>query len=129
MSKLNYNLENKIGAIIGANSGIGKAACLQLAKRLKGMGVIVNCVRIGNAAIPDMRLDHLPALLVKLYNAKRKFVMTPEKMAETYVWLAADPAYQELTGGYWDTPDTSGQANNNPIIVRPNNGYGTLPGT
>ena len=84
-----------------------------LAERLKGTGVTVNCVRVGNVAIPDSRLDHLPAWMLKLYNAKRKFALTPEKMAETYVWLAADPALQETTGNYWDAPNKPVKANKN----------------
>lgn len=84
-----------------------------LAERLKGSGVTVNCVRVGNVAIPDTRLDHLPAWMVKLYHAKRKFALTPEKMAETYTWLAADPAMQDLSGGYWDAPDVPVKANRN----------------
>jgi NAD(P)-dependent dehydrogenase (short-subunit alcohol dehydrogenase family) len=84
-----------------------------LAERLKGTGVTVNCVRVGNVAVPDTRLDHLPSWLVKVYHAKRKFALTPEKMAETYVWLAADPALKDVTGGYWDAPDVSAKANKN----------------
>jgi NAD(P)-dependent dehydrogenase (short-subunit alcohol dehydrogenase family) len=84
-----------------------------LAERLKGSGVTVNCVRVGNVAIPDTRLDHLPSWLVKIYHAKRKFAMTPEKMAETYVWLAADPSMENVTGGYWDAPGVSVKANKN----------------
>ncbi|HEX2991382.1 MAG TPA: SDR family NAD(P)-dependent oxidoreductase [Anaerolineales bacterium] len=84
-----------------------------LAERLKGSGVTVNCVRVGNVAIPDTRLDHLPSWLVKIYHAKRKFAMTPEKMAETYVWLAADPAMENVTGGYWDAPSVPVKANKN----------------
>jgi NAD(P)-dependent dehydrogenase (short-subunit alcohol dehydrogenase family) len=82
-----------------------------LAERLKGIGVTVNCVRVGNVAIPDTRLDHLPAWLVKIYHAKRKFAMPPEKMAETYVWLAADPSLENVTGGYWDAPNAAVKAN------------------
>ncbi len=84
-----------------------------LAERLKGTGVTVNCVRVGNVAIPDTRLDHLPSWLVKIYHAKRKFALTPEKMAETYVWLAGDPAMKDVTSGYWDAPDTPVRANKN----------------
>ena len=84
-----------------------------LAERLKGSGVTVNCVRVGNVAIPDTRLDHLPSWLVKIYHAKRKFAMTPEKIAETYVWLAADPAMENVTGGYWDAPSVPVKANKN----------------
>ena len=84
-----------------------------LAERLKGRGVTVNCVRVGNVAIPDTRLDHLPSWLVKIYHAKRKFAMTPEKMAQTYVWLAADPSMENVTGGYWDAPSVPVKANKN----------------
>jgi len=84
-----------------------------LAERLKGTGVTVNCVRVGNVAIPDQRLDHLPKFLLKMYEMKRKFALTPEKMAETYVWLAAEPALTDVTGGYWDAPNTPVKANKN----------------
>ena len=84
-----------------------------LAERLQGTGVTVNCVRVGNVAIPDTRLDHLPQWMLKMYEMKRKFALTPEKMAETYVWLAADPSMQDVTGGYWDAPDTPAKANKN----------------
>ncbi len=84
-----------------------------LAERLKGTGIIVNCVRVGNVAIPDERLDHLPGWMVKLYHFKRKFSLTPEKMAETYTWLAADPSLSEVTGGYWDAPNVAVKANKN----------------
>lgn len=84
-----------------------------LAERLKGSGVTVNCVRVGNVAVPDTRLDHLPKWLLKIYHSKRKFALTPEKMAETYVWLAADPLLKDVTGGYWDAPETPVKANKN----------------
>ena len=84
-----------------------------LAERLKDTGVTVNCVRVGNVAIPDARLDHLPKCMLKMYEMKRKFALTPEKMAETYVWLAGDPSMQDVTGGYWDAPNTPVKANKN----------------
>jgi len=84
-----------------------------LAERLKGTGITVNCVRVGNVAIPDTRLDHLPKFLLKLYEMKRKFALTPAKMAETYVWLATDPTLKDVTGGYWDGPNTPVKANKN----------------
>jgi len=83
----------------------------ELARRLQGTGVTVNCVRVGNVAIPDQRLDHLPKGLVKLYSVKRKFAMTPVKMAETYVWLAADPGLEDMTGGYFDAVNVPVKAN------------------
>lgn len=84
-----------------------------LAERLRGTGVTVNCVRVGNVAIPDERLTHLPKFLLKMYEFKRKFALTPEKMAETYAWLAADPALEAVSGGYWDAPHKPAKANKN----------------
>lgn len=73
-----------------------------LAERLSGTGVTVNCVRVTNVAIPDERLTHLPTWLFKIYQLKRKMSITPQKQAETYTYLAADPSVQAVTGGYWD---------------------------
>jgi NAD(P)-dependent dehydrogenase (short-subunit alcohol dehydrogenase family) len=84
-----------------------------LAERLRGTGVTVHCVRVGNVAIPDERLSHLPGWLLKMYELKRKFATTPENMAETYVWLAADPIGEQQTGKYWDAPGVEVKANRN----------------
>jgi NAD(P)-dependent dehydrogenase (short-subunit alcohol dehydrogenase family) len=84
-----------------------------LAERLQGTGVNVHCVRVGNVAIPNERLAHLPAWLLRMYELKRKFSMKPEKMAETYVWLTADPVGEQQTGGYWDAPGVLAKANKN----------------
>ena len=62
----------------------------------------MNCVRVTNVAIPDERLMQLPTWLRKIYNLKRRMSITPERMAETYVYLAADPQVQSITGGCWD---------------------------
>ncbi len=42
-----------------------------LAERLRGSGVTVHCVRVGNVAIPNERLTHLPKLLLQIYALKR----------------------------------------------------------
>ena len=73
-----------------------------LAERLKGSSVTVNCVRVTNVAIPDDRLTHLPKWLLKIYHLKRGMSITPERQAETYVYLAADSAVQNISGGYWN---------------------------
>jgi NAD(P)-dependent dehydrogenase (short-subunit alcohol dehydrogenase family) len=86
---------------------------LELADRLRGTGVSVHCVRVGNVAIPHERLSHLPGWLLKMYEMKRKFSVTPEKMAETYVWLAADRVAEQQTGKYWDGPGVEAKANRN----------------
>jgi NAD(P)-dependent dehydrogenase (short-subunit alcohol dehydrogenase family) len=84
-----------------------------LAELLKGTGVTVNCVRVTNVAIPDDRLNHLPAWLRKIYHLKRSMSITPERQAETYVYLAADPDVQMITGGYWDENNKQVRSNQN----------------
>ena len=74
----------------------------ELARRLEGTGVTVNCVQVGNVAIPDERLGHLPGWMRRLYALKRRMAITPERMAETYIFLAADPAVQSISGACWD---------------------------
>jgi NAD(P)-dependent dehydrogenase (short-subunit alcohol dehydrogenase family) len=84
-----------------------------LAERLKGTGVTVNCVRVTNVAVPDERLAHLPGWMKKLYDIKRSKSITPERQAETYVYLAADPVVATVTGGYWDENNQQVQSNKN----------------
>lgn len=84
-----------------------------LADRLRDIGVSVHCVRVGNVAISDKRLTQLPKWTRRVYELKRKFSMTPEKMAQTYVWLAADPLAEQHTGKYWDAPGVEAKANKN----------------
>lgn len=73
-----------------------------LAEKLKGSGVSVNCVRVTSVAVSADRLTNLPVWMQKLYDLKRKASITPERQAETYVFLAADPTGQQVSGGYWD---------------------------
>jgi NAD(P)-dependent dehydrogenase (short-subunit alcohol dehydrogenase family) len=73
-----------------------------LAERLKGTGVTANCVRVTNVALPDERIAHQPKLLQQLYRIKRRMSITPERQAETYVFLAAGTEVQDINGGLWD---------------------------
>ena len=84
-----------------------------LAERLKDSGVTVNCVRVTNVAIPDDRLTHLPGWLRKVYALKRSMSISPERQAETYVYLAADSEVQDVTGGYWDENNRQVRSNQN----------------
>lgn len=73
-----------------------------LAERLQGTGVTVNCIRVTNVALPDERMRNVPAWMQRLYRVKRKMAISPQRQAETYVYLAADPGVEKITGGYWD---------------------------
>ena len=70
-------------------------------------------MRVTNVAIPDERITHLPAFLRSLYSIKRRMSITPERMAGTYVYLAADPEVQSITGGYWDENNQQVHSNQN----------------
>lgn len=73
-----------------------------LARRLEGTGVVVNCVRVTNVALDWDRLSHLPGWMKAMYSIKRKMSTTPADMAKTYVWLAASPETERVTGQYFD---------------------------
>ncbi len=83
-----------------------------LAERLQGTGVTVNCVRVANVALADERLTGLDPWVRRLYEIKRRMAIRPERQAQTYVYLAADPAVQEISGGYWD--ENNQQVRSNP---------------
>jgi NAD(P)-dependent dehydrogenase (short-subunit alcohol dehydrogenase family) len=84
---------------------------LALAQRLEGTGATVQCVRVTNVAIPDERLAHLAGWQRAAYSIKRRFAITPERQAETYVFLAADPEAGLVNGAYWDENNRQVRAN------------------
>ncbi len=73
-----------------------------LADTLRGSGVSVHCIQVPNVAIPDDRIQDVPLILRKVYQLKRKMAISPERMAESYVYLALHPDLEGQTGGYWD---------------------------
>ena len=85
----------------------------ELAERLTGTGVTVNCVRVTNVALPEDRISSQPKWLQNIYKIKRKISITPERQADTYVYLAADPAVEKITGGYWDENNRQVSSNRN----------------
>jgi NAD(P)-dependent dehydrogenase (short-subunit alcohol dehydrogenase family) len=84
-----------------------------LAERLADTGVTVNCVRVGNVALADDRLGNIPGFLKKLYALKKKMALSPQRMARTYLYLAADPALEDVSGGYWDENNRQVKSNAN----------------
>ncbi len=84
-----------------------------LAERLEGTGVTVNCIRVPSVAVPDERLAELPGFLKKLYSLKRSMSITPARMAETYVYLASDPAAGQISGKLWDETNKQVKSNRN----------------
>ena len=74
----------------------------ELARRLNDTGITVNCIRVPNVAISDERLVNHPKVLQVLYRLKRRFSITPEHMAESYIYLAASPDLVNVSGKYFD---------------------------
>lgn len=84
-----------------------------LAERLDGSGVTANCIQVTNVAVPDERLPQMPGWLKKLYSVKRSLSITPARMAETYVYLASDPAVGQVSGKLWDENNKQVKSNRN----------------
>jgi NAD(P)-dependent dehydrogenase (short-subunit alcohol dehydrogenase family) len=74
----------------------------ELARRLEGTGVTVNCIRVPNVKIDMDRTRDLPWYLRHVYRIKRSFGVTPEEMAKTYVHLVTAPEMEGVTGKYFD---------------------------
>ena len=84
-----------------------------LAELLEGTGVTANCIQVTNVAVPDERLTQMPGWLKKLYALKRSMSITPVRMAETYVYLATDPAAGQISGKLWDEKNQQVKSNRN----------------
>ena len=94
--------------ITGANSGIGQAKLAlilftyELARRLEGTGVTANCLHPGVVATGLVEKDpDYSALLRFLYKLFKPFLSSPEKGAETSIYLAASPEVEGVTGQYF----------------------------
>lgn len=79
-----------------------------LAEKLQDTAVTVNSIRVTNVRVDvDTRYPGVPKLMRKMYSIKSKFAITPEKMAETYTYLATSPDVAHTTGTYYDDPQHS----------------------
>ena len=76
-----------------------------LAEELRGTAVTVNSIRVTNVKIDvDTRYPEVSKLARKMYSFKSRFSISPEKMAETYTYLALSPEVSLTTGTYYDDP-------------------------
>jgi NAD(P)-dependent dehydrogenase (short-subunit alcohol dehydrogenase family) len=73
-----------------------------LAERLHGTGVTVNCIRVTNVQIDKGRYEYLTGWKRWAYEIKRSRAITPAQMAEAYIRLALAPEYETVTGQYFD---------------------------
>ena len=75
---------------------------LALARRLAGTGVTANAIRVPNVRVDVSRYPDLSPLMLKAYDIKQRFAITPAEMAETYVRLIADKEFEAANGQYFD---------------------------
>jgi retinol dehydrogenase-14 len=74
----------------------------ELARRLEGTGVTVNCLHPGVTRTRFGQEDPNPNVGVSwLTSAAKPFMRTPEKGADTAVWLASAPEAETVNGRYF----------------------------
>ena len=73
-----------------------------LAERYQGSARTANCVRVTNVKIDVDRYPHLSSFQKTLYKIKSHFSISPEQMAEAYVWLSLAEEMRAKSGGYFD---------------------------
>jgi NAD(P)-dependent dehydrogenase (short-subunit alcohol dehydrogenase family) len=71
----------------------------ELARRLAGTSVTANCFHPGGVATRFG--SNTQGLLGTVFGLAGRFLLTPEKGADTLVWLASAPEAAGKTGGYW----------------------------
>ena len=71
----------------------------ELARRLDGAGVTANCFHPGGVSTGFGSNNR--GLLATIFKLASPLLLTPEKGADTLVWLASSPDVEGKTGGYW----------------------------
>lgn len=83
-----------------------------LAEKLKDTKITVNCIRVTNVKIDINRYQNISKIMKWMYSIKSKFSITPEQMAETYVFLATDQKFKSVTGEYFNEKDVEVKSSN-----------------
>lgn len=74
----------------------------ELSRRLQGTGVTTNCLHPGVVATSLVEKDpDYPSVLMILYKLSKPFFKSPEKGAETSIYLATSPQLEGVTGKYF----------------------------
>ncbi len=73
-----------------------------LADQFKNTTVTVNCIRVTNVKVDVSRYPDISAFMKWVYKLKSKSAVSPEKMAQTYTWLATAPELANTTGKYFN---------------------------
>lgn len=73
-----------------------------LAKELAATKITTNCIRVTNVKLDLSRYPETSGFMKFLYSIKSMFSISPEKMAETYVYLATSAELDSVTGKYFN---------------------------
>ncbi|MBI9045230.1 MAG: SDR family NAD(P)-dependent oxidoreductase [Anaerolineaceae bacterium] len=73
-----------------------------LAEKYRGTSKTANSIRVSNIKVDLTRYPDLSDFQKRLYSIKSRFSLSPEKMAEVYVWLAMSPELSKVSGKYFD---------------------------
>ncbi|UCH59644.1 MAG: SDR family oxidoreductase, partial [Anaerolineales bacterium] len=74
----------------------------ELARRLEGTGVTVNCLHPGAVATDAPLKDpNLSSFAKLMYRLVRLFFLSPEKGAQTSIYLASSPEVEDISGKYF----------------------------
>jgi NAD(P)-dependent dehydrogenase (short-subunit alcohol dehydrogenase family) len=74
----------------------------ELARRLRGTAVTANCLHPGAVKSDSIKKDpDAPSTMLFLYKFMKPFFASPEKGAETSIYLASSPDVEGVTGKYF----------------------------
>ncbi len=73
-----------------------------LAAQYRNTSITANCIRVTNVKIDISRFPNLSNMAKQMYAMKSKFSITPEQMAEVYVWLALSTEASKYSGELLD---------------------------
>jgi NAD(P)-dependent dehydrogenase (short-subunit alcohol dehydrogenase family) len=92
-----------------------------LAEKYQNKPITANCIRVPNVRIDIKRYPNLSSIAKKLYALKSRYSITPQQMAEVYVWLATSTEALEYSGEYFDEKCqkvSSGKYSKDPKIIQ-----------
>ena len=73
-----------------------------LSEELKDTRITANCIRVTNVKLDLSRFPNLSKLMIFLYSIKRKFSISPDEMAKTYLFLATAQELEGISGKYFN---------------------------
>ncbi len=75
---------------------------LWLSNHYGGSAKTANCVRVTNVKVDLNRYPNVTDFQKRLYRIKSRFSISPEEMADVYVWLAMSNEGHNVTGRYFN---------------------------